>query len=321
MITDADTMIENFVNDPDRELSDESKKKYTSTLNRWAIWLTVAGVSWPDARKVDVINFKRDLVEKGRSNLYINQHLSVLNLFYGYLNDAGLYPMNIAWKVKKLEGYKGFRRMILNLDQVKSLIKSIDLKSATGMRDYLIIKIMLTSGLRSCEVSRLNVEDLLVDKCRLMVRGKGKYTKTPVGISANVVTDIKRYLGKRINMKDKPIFLVWEKAHFYERMSSTYIGIMIKARMKKAGIDDKLISAHSLRHTYAVSLLRSGVSLFDVSALMRHSSMNMTRNYVRFIEDEVRMNQKYSDQLEKYYDSKQMELAFESNIKELYQTL
>ena len=81
MITDADTMIENFVNDPDRELSDESKKKYTSTLNRWAIWLTVAGVSWPDARKVDVINFKRDLVEKGRSNLYINQHLSVLNLF------------------------------------------------------------------------------------------------------------------------------------------------------------------------------------------------------------------------------------------------
>lgn len=320
MNQDPTIMIGIFIKDQD-ELRETSRAKYASMLNLWQEWLIIHGISWHEASKPHIIKFRNELKEKGKSTLYINNFLCLLNKFYGYLNDAGHYPQNIAWKVKKLERYKGFKKMILSLDQVESLMKSIDMESATGLRDYLIIKLMLTSGLRSVEVSRLNIGDFDSEQASLMVLGKGKDVKVKVGISHEVASLIKKYLGRRIEKKDHPMFRVWENAHYNDRMSSTYIGIMIKARMKKAGIDNKLISAHSLRHTFAVSLIRNEVSLFDVQALMRHTSANMTRNYTRFIEEEIRMKRKYSDQLEKYYRTKQTELGFESNIKELYETL
>jgi len=321
MITDPHQLIDLFIKDQD-ELRDTSKSKYSSMLFLWVEWLIIHGLSWGEVEKVNVVNFKKEMIEKGKSTLYINNFLCILNKFYGWLNDAGHYPKNIAWGIKKCERYKGFRKMILSLPQVEQLLKSIDLKSETGRRDYLIIKLMLTSGLRSVECSRLKVGDF-IDKepYSLMVLGKGKDNKVKVGISNDVAMNIKKYLGRRI-LKDKhPLFLVWEKAHYDDPMSAAYIGIMVKARMKSAGIDDKLISAHSLRHTYAVSLLRNGASLYEVSALMRHSTQNMTRNYLRFIEEETRLKRKYSDQLETYYETKQVELGFETNVKELYETL
>lgn len=314
MTTDTDILIDEFLKQDD--VRETTKGKYRNMLRLWCNWLIINGISWGEVRKPHVIKFRDDLKKQEKSSLYINILLCILNKFYDYLQEANLYPMNIAANVKKLEGYKGFKKEPLTADQAEALIKSIDTTTVTGKRDILIIKLMLISGLRCVEVSRLDTEDINLDKIPYInVLGKGKTNKVKVGLSDEVARDLKKYVGKRMDKTDEPVFLVWEKAHSSERMSATYIGIMIKARMISAGINDKKISAHSLRHTCAVQMIRNDNSLYDVQITLRHTSSNMTQNYLRYIEEERRFQLRLPNQLEKFYKTKQIQINYENNLQ------
>lgn len=320
MITDTDILIKEFL--AQHDVRPETKAKYGNMLSQWCQWLIINGISWGEACKPHVQKFRDQLRAQEKSSLYVNGILCLLNKFYDYLQDAELYPLNIAANVKKLEGYKGFRKLPLDADQADSLIRSIDTGTQVGKRDLLIIKLMLISGLRCVEVSRLDTDDVILDRIPYInVMGKGKSKKVKVGLSDEVAADLKKYMGKRITRQGEPVFLVWEKIHLPERMSPTYIGIMIKSRMKKAGIDDKMISAHSLRHTCAVQMIRNDNSLFDVQISLRHTSPNMTTNYLRYIEEERRFLLRLPNELEKFYKTRQVPINFENKLNHSGKTL
>lgn len=314
MTTDPHILITRFLESHD--VSELTRNNYRNMLNAWAEWLVISGISWGEVVKPVVIRFRNEMKEKGRSTLYINNFLCLINKFYDFLEDTGEYPLNIAAGVKKFPRYNGLLKMPLDLEQVDALLKSIDSKAETSQRDRLIIKMMLTCGLRCIEVSRLNVEDLKLNQVPpfMEVLGKGKVNKQPVGMPDELVDDLKKYLGKRIHKPDHPVFLVWEKCHHLDRMTPTYMGIMIKKRMKSAGIDDPKISAHSLRHTYACTMIEMDIPIYDVQMTMRHTKPEMTQNYLRYVEDHRRLSKRLQDQLNKFYKTRQKEINYETNI-------
>jgi integrase/recombinase XerD len=309
MSIDTGRLIQDFLDEI--KIKDTTRENYKNMLEYWCEWLILNGITWLEARRPHVVRFIRSMEDKKKSGNYMNNYLSVLNKFYEYLFENELFVMNIAANIKRYPYYKGFRKKPLSFDQVNALLKSIDTSTQIDMRDSLVIRIMLISGLRCVEVSRLNIGDVDLNGQIpiLMVRGKGKVDKEGVGISDDVCKDLKKYIGRRINRTDEPVFLVWEGCHLNDRMSAHYIGIMVKARMKAAGIDDKMISAHSLRHTCAVELLRNNYSLYDVQATLRHSNPSMTANYTRFLEAERRLNQRLPNRLEKFLRTRQQDLA------------
>ena len=312
MITDTHILIEEFL--AQHDVIPDTRDKYRNMLSLWCDWLTKSGISWLEARKPHVIRFRDEMAHSNKSSLYINCHLNLLNKFYDYLQDANHYPLNIAANVKKMERYKGYRKDPLELEQVYSLLNSIDTMTKTGKRDMLAVKLMLISGLRCCEVSRLNTDDIYLDKKYISVRGKGKTEKVRVNISDDVAEELRLYLGKRINKTDEPVFLVWEKAHISDRMTPAYIGIRIKMLMVAAGIDDKMLTAHSLRHTCATQLILAGNSIRDVQLTLRHSTSTMTENYIKKIDEQMRIKLNLPNMLEKTFNSKQIAINFKNNL-------
>lgn len=296
MITNPAIWINEFLSEQD--VNEATRKNYHNTLMAWVTWLTVNGISWGEVRKPHVIRYKNELYEKGRSPLYINTCLSIFRKFYRYLDDAGLYP-DIASGVKGHKLYHGFRKRPLTPEQVDMLLSSIDTETKTGKREHLIIRMMVTSGLRSVEVSRLDIGDFTDGSIPgLRILGKGRKEKTFVRISRDVADELRGYIGRRMDKIFDPVFIVSEGQLRECRVTPKYIGIFIKARMKKAGLDDKLLSAHSLRHTTAVMMINQGASLYDVQSQLRHTDANMTRNYLRFIEEEKRHQLEWVDKLE-----------------------
>lgn len=291
-----DILLREFLNDQDVEKT--TKRNYHNVLQAWFTWMVLNGISSDEVRKPHLIKYKNEMYSKDKSPLYINTCLSILRKFYRFMDDSGYYP-DIAAGIRGFKRYTGFRKKPLTLEQVDQLLNSIKKNTKIGMRDYLVIKLMLTSGLRAVEISRLNVGDFIEGSTPgVRVLGKGRKEKTFVRIPRELAAELKVFLGKRMEEILRPVFLVWEKRLHEDRYSAKYIGIMVKARMKDAGLNDKLLTAHSLRHTTAVMMINQGASLFDVQTQLRHTDANMTRNYLRFIEDEKRKELEWVDKLE-----------------------
>lgn len=291
MNLDSQSYIKEYINS--RDVAETTKDNYRRILNVWVNWLIINGIPWNQVRKPHIVNFKHNKNDHGMTSSSVNTYLSVIIDFYRNLFKDGLYDDIIGTGIKLFPKYNGFRKMPLNLDQIVKLIDSIDRDAVTGERDHLIINIMLLSGLRGIEVSRLNIEDFRMknsDKPYFTVLGKGCKEKKRVPISPITAEAVEIYLDTRISKKDEPIFTSLSKSCKGERISASRIGKMIKTRMTKAGITDPQISAHSLRHTHAVFMIKEGMSVYDVQTSLRHTSVEMTSNYLRYLEEENRMD-------------------------------
>jgi integrase/recombinase XerD len=298
MINDPQILLQNFLDEQDAE--EGTLRNYRNTIKGYMRWLIINGISFWEAKKPHIIRYKNDFYDRGRSTLTINTYLSALKKFYRWLDENGNYQ-DITAGVKGFKKYNGFKKLPLDQDDVLKLLSNINEVTLTGRRDHLIIHMMIISGFRSCEITRLSVADFIDNNTPgLMVMGKGSKVKTFARISALVAEELRKYLNERPDYKRKaedPLFETVGRRNPGERISVNTLGMMIKKRMTGAGLDAKL-SAHSLRHTTAVMMILQGASLYDVQCQLRHTDANMTRNYLRYLDEQKRIQSPWMDKLE-----------------------
>ena len=147
---------------------------------------------------------------------------------------------------------------------------------------------MLTTGLRTIEIERANVEDLrnVGDFTALYVQGKGHLERTDyVKVPAPVEEAIREYLSFRGKVNDtEPLFASVSNHNDNGRMTTRSISRIAKENMIDAGFNSSKLTAHSLRHTAAILNLLNGGSLEETQTLLRHSSPTTTSIYTHRIE-------------------------------------
>jgi integrase/recombinase XerC len=142
---------------------------------------------------------------------------------------------------------------------------------------------MATTGIRSIEVLRANVEDLRLFQGIpvLYIQGKGRTEKADfVKITQPVFEAIREYIRRRGNVPGAaPLFA--SEGHFCrgQRLSRRSLSRLIKQRFRAAGYDLKTLTAHSLRHTAATLALLNGETVEEVQQLLRHTDINTTMIY------------------------------------------
>ena len=67
---------------------------------------------------------------------------------------------------------------------------------------------------------------------------------------------------------------------------------MVKDQLSAIGINSKKITAHSLRHTAGILIIKGGGSIYDVQLFLRHGSTVVTEIYTRYIEEEMKIENK-----------------------------
>ena len=167
---------------------------------------------------------------------------------------------------------------VLSTEEVDSLEAAIDLTKWEGHRNRAIIEVLFSCGLRVSELVGLKLSNLYLDEEFLRVEGKGRKERL-VPLSPKAIKELRLWFNDRQHMDIKPgeedfVFLNRRGSH----LTRTMILIIIKRLAEDAGIK-KVISPHTLRHSFATVLLEGGADLRAIQAMLGHESIGTTEIY------------------------------------------
>ena len=230
----------------------------------------------------DIYAFMYYLSDDRNNSPTVRKHkLTALNSFYGYLvRVERLIEINPAANVDppSLRGVKTKQPKFLTVDQARMLL------STTGgdfpSRDYCILALFLTCGMRLSELTGINLNDLSDDLTVLKLRGKGNKERTAY-LNQSCIDALTVYLQDRNEIKD----LIDDEALIVskltkKRITNRMVEYIVKKRISAAGLDYTGCTPHSLRHTLATMLLDSGAAdLPELAMLLGHESTRTTERY------------------------------------------
>ena len=261
------------------DVSALSLKGYSSGIRKFLAYLSENGITAP-ARE-DVLNYKKALCEKYAANS-VALYLSALRRFFSWCESEGLYS-DITRGVKSPKINHDHKRDAFGASELREIISGMSRNSLEDKRNYAVFCLIASCGLRCCEVVRANVGDLhrVAGVTVLDIQGKGHADKDAfVKISGHVEKAIREYLQERGAVaEDEPLFVSCSRRNKGARLTTQTISQVCKRSMIAAGYNSKRLTAHSLRHSSITIALLQGMSLDDVSAFARHSSIAVTMVY------------------------------------------
>jgi site-specific recombinase XerD len=280
-----------------------TKMKYRDNLHVFINWLIKSDKDPHNVSTPDIINYIQWLRDAGRNESTVISYIVSIRLFFSYLETVNLYK-NVAKSIKaKRKGDQIFKKKPLNKNQVTLLLSSIDRSNLVGKRDYAFINLMLRMGLRCVEICRLDVEDFYLDSDTWLIRihRKGSHDKNDIqGTTLKVIEPLQEYFSAR-GGEPGPAFINHGYAGVRLRMDPKTISRIVKERLKQIQINDPLITAHSLRHTAAVTAIKEGCDLYYVSSLLGHKDIKTTMIYLRYIQNETKREAVAAHAIDKAY--------------------
>ncbi|HOI25045.1 MAG TPA: tyrosine-type recombinase/integrase [Caldisericia bacterium] len=268
------------------DLKETSKYTYQRELKPFSEWVVKNRVKQPI--RDDILQYKAFLEKQGLSPLTISSYIVVVRRFFEWMESEKIYP-NIARGVKGMKRNRGFRKDPLTLNQIQKLLQHMERESYQGLRDFAIINLLIRTGLRTIELVRSNVGDIRQESGQsvLWVQGKGRDSKDEfVVLTDQTLLPIQEYLkkcrSKRLRETD-PLFSSISDRNSGMRLTTRSISRIVKDNLRRIGIDNLRLTAHSLRHTAITLALQGGASLQEAQALGRHANINTTMIYAHNI--------------------------------------
>ncbi len=272
-----------------QDVKESSRNLYTRTLSQYFLWIEKTGRNLNSLNREDVLEYKDSLLSSGLSSLTISSYLVVVRKFYEWTESLKIYP-NIAKGIKTPQRKQAFKKQHLSEIKSRELLEYYREKS---LRDYAIVNLLLRTGLRTIEVIRADVGDITFkgDRRVLLIWGKGHTEKDSfVVLTDKTYLPIREYLNSRKGVKPgDPLFSSNSRQNKGERLTTRTISGICKEGLREIGLDGKEFTAHSLRHTTAVEILKKGGEITDVQKVLRHTSPVTSQIYTESIEEELRL--------------------------------
>ena len=250
---------------------------YMRDVDKLLRYLAVEQVDVLDVKLEDLEHFAAFISDLGIGPRSLARILSGVRQFYRFLVIDGYLEVD---PTELLESPKQPDHLpeVLSTAEVDLLEQAIDLSKWEGHRNRAIIEVLFSCGLRVSELTNLKLSNLYVEEQYIRVMGKGSKERL-VPISPRALDELNYWFADRNLMKIKPgeedyVFLNRRGQH----LTRTMILIMIKRYAVEAGIK-KTISPHTLRHSFATSLLEGGADLRAIQAMLGHESIGTTEIY------------------------------------------
>jgi integrase/recombinase XerD len=280
-------LVDSFINSQDVKLS--SKLLYRRTLKQYFNWVNKKSYLLSEIARPQLLEYKDELLLSGMSSLTVGSYITSVRRFYEWTEANKIYP-NIAKGIKAPKRKQQFKKQPLLPAQATELLNYYQDKA---LRDYSIISLLLRTGLRTIEVIRASVEDITFKGSQrvLLIQGKGRDEKDNfVLLTDKTYQPIADYLATRGKVNSsEPLFTSTSNNSKGERLTTRTISYIAKEGLKAIGLDERSFTAHSLRHTTAVNILRAGGSLETAQFTLRHSNPATTQIYTATLNEERRL--------------------------------
>jgi len=261
----------------ERNLAISTINSYKNDLIKFKEFLLGNDINDFSNQKIDsklVLSFFSSLELSSSSKTRI---LSSLKGFYQFLiNSAFLFHSPfVGIKNTKI---KETIPNTLNEHEVEAILKTIDTNSLIGIRNYAIIDLLYSCGLRVSELTNLRMNQIIPNRQALRVKGKGSKERIVI-IGDLAYESLSKYL-KFV----RPHFISKESEEYIflsyrgKKLDRQYIFDMIKELTMKTNINKK-VSPHTFRHSYATSMLNNGADLRSIQKLLGHQNIETTQVY------------------------------------------
>ena len=250
---------------------------YMRDVDKLFRYLAVEQVDVLDVKLEDLEHFAAFISDLGIGPRSLARILSGVRQFYRFLVIDGYLEVDPT-ELLESPNQPDHLPEVLSTAEVDLLEQAIDLSKWEGHRNRAIIEVLFSCGLRVSELTNLKLSNLYIEEQYIRVMGKGSKERL-VPISPRALDELNYWFAERNVMKIKPgeedyVFLNRRGHH----LTRTMILIMIKRYAVEAGIK-KTISPHTLRHSFATSLLEGGADLRAIQAMLGHESIGTTEIY------------------------------------------
>jgi len=279
-------LIQAFLDSQD--IKQTSKATYSRSLKQFTSWLQETGraARMETLTRLDILAYRDSLLESGKSAYTVQAYLASVKQLYAWLEAEKAYP-DITRGIKAGKKPRGFRKDILSLASLRTVLEGINKSTLEGLRDYAILSLLARTGLRTVEVVRASIGDLRQEagleagERVLWIQGKGRDTKDDfVLLTEAAVKPIQEYLRARGTVGDtEPLFCSCSDRNKGQALTTRSVSRIVKQALRLAGLDSERLTAHSMRHTAISLAVVGGASLQQVQAMARHSDTKTTLTY------------------------------------------
>ncbi len=273
----------------ERNLSDNSIEAYLSDVEKLQSYIYKDDISLLNVNRELIQQFIYQLHDIGISPNSQARILSGLKSFYNFLRIDDYISVN---PTDLIDTPKLGRKLpeILSIEEIDMMLAIPDLSTPEGQRNKAIIETMYSCGLRVSETINLKFTDLYLDQGYIIVTGKGNKQRL-IPISDSAIKEIKKYILFRNEQKIKKGY---DNFIFINRLGTSLSRIMIFNIIKdycSAASIKKIISPHTLRHSFATHLLEGGANLRAIQMMLGHEKITTTEIYTHidrtFIRNEI----------------------------------
>lgn len=237
-------------------------------------------------RVPDVERYRKHLAQtKKMQDASIATYMTSLRRLCQYLVEIEVLEKNPAKRVYGSARPKQHNRTFLTLDEVDTLLASIDRTNEAGLRDIAIIRLMLGCACSEIELTSLDVGDIELQgkSMFLLMQGKGKSIKDRrVQVPHDTALALNEYLRSRVTKDaegklhppapDVPMLLSYSNRSMGGRITIRGVREAIIQRLKSSGVQKGRtgrLTPFSLRHTAGILMVESGATVEELMERMR----------------------------------------------------
>lgn len=251
---------------------------YRQELTEFFDFLKIQKISeFNQIDRYTILNYLKFCDDQNKSRNSVIHTVTSLRQFFNYLMAQNKITMDPMLKIDtpKLAHHLP---QVLSAAEVESLLKVPDTHKKLGVRDRTLLEVMYATGLRVSEAANLKLDDLRLEMGLISTIGKGnKQRIIPIGDVAiqwleSYLTDARIQL---LHGRESPYVFLNNHGRQLTRQG---IWKNLKVIVKKAGIE-KDVTPHTLRHSFATTLLENGADLRTVQELLGHADISTTQIY------------------------------------------
>ncbi|WP_088226124.1 tyrosine-type recombinase/integrase [Desulfosporosinus sp. FKB] len=230
---------------------------------------------------------------KDNNQATLNSAIASIRPFFNYLIEQDVIKDHPMARIKK--GKVDQKPIIpFSSEDIQNLLKQPDKSRHAGYRDYCMMLMLLSTGMRISECLNLTISDVDFKNNRILIRESKNRTPRIVGMAKKIKPELQRFIRLCLS-NAKPFDFLFQN-HDSKKLADNTIQANFREYGKQANIDPRIrVSPHTFRHTYAINYLKNGGSTASLREQLGHRTIETVEKYLYWSsDDKLEEFQKYS---------------------------
>ena len=270
----------------------DTRTTYQSQIKQFFSWCQHVGCAPLEITTRRIEQYRRYLVLKGLKVTTIALKLTVVRRLYDVAVKQGLINFNPALDVKPPPARKqiGYSNNYLSQEEAQKLISTLpNDDSLSGLRDRLLVSLMVICGVRQIELHRLTIGDIeRRSDGKVGLNLYAKRSERTIPLTPQLIQLLDRYLearrkaGHKTNNKSTPVFISLASNHYGEPLTRRTMQIIVNNYLEQAKLKEsceRTVTTHGLRHTVGYLMTLAGNSLRVIQDYLGHADPRTTAIY------------------------------------------